>query len=106
MASASAYTCFTVATGRSTLAAVSAPLIRHGLRLIVICGPRISQDVAGVLATDPVLRFERLPAGWAVRDLASGHVYASGQDQTPASSSDVAYLSRLHRPDGDGTVIV
>jgi hypothetical protein len=41
-----------------------------------------------------------------VRDLASGHVYASGQDQTPASSSDVAYLSRLHRPDGDGTVIV
>jgi hypothetical protein len=74
--------------------------------LIVICGPRISQDVAGVLATDPSLQFERLPSGCAVRDLASGNVYASGQDETPATSSDVAYLGRLRRPDGQGTVIV
>ena len=74
--------------------------------LVVICGPRISQDVTGVLETDPSLQFERLPAGWAVRDVASGNVYASGQDETPASSSDIAYLSRLRRPDGQGTLIV
>ena len=60
----------------------------------------------GVLATDPVLRFERLPAGWAVRDLGSGKVYASGQDQAPTRSSDVAYLSRLRRPDDQCTVVV
>jgi hypothetical protein len=74
--------------------------------LVVICGPRISSDVAGVLATDPILKFERLPAGWAVRDTRTGDVYASGQDETPASASDVAYLSRLGRPDGNGTVII
>ncbi|MEV4261265.1 helix-turn-helix domain-containing protein [Kribbella sp. NPDC049584] len=74
--------------------------------LIVICGPRISSDVAGVLETDPVLKFERLTAGWAVRDTRSGDVYASGQDDEPPTASDVAYLSRLRRPDGNGVVIV
>jgi hypothetical protein len=41
--------------------------------LIVICGPRLSHDVANVLAQDPVLRFERAPDGlWTLRDLKTG----------------------------------
>jgi hypothetical protein len=75
--------------------------------LVVICGPRISKPVAQVLAQDPRLQFERGPDGpWTLVDRQSGQVYRSGQDQTPPTNTDVAYLSRLPRPDGQGSLIV
>ncbi|MFI7025254.1 sigma-70 family RNA polymerase sigma factor [Micromonospora sp. NPDC049900] len=75
--------------------------------LIVICGPRISQPVADVLSQDRRLSFERAPDGpWMLVDRKAGNTYRSGQDQTPPQNSDVAYLGRLPRPDGKGSLIV
>ncbi len=73
--------------------------------LVVICGPRISHDVAGVLDTDPDLRFKKLDTGWALEDRTTGQVYKSGPDDD-GRPCDVAYLGRLRRPDGDGMLIV
>ncbi|MER7587150.1 hypothetical protein ABTW72_06395 [Micromonospora sp. NPDC127501] len=73
----------------------------------MICGPRISEPVAQVLAQDPVLQFERASDGpWTLVDRRTGVVYRSGQDQDPPTTSDVAYLGRLPRPDGQGSLIV
>lgn len=74
--------------------------------LIVICGPRISKDVAGVLAADPALQFEELASGWALRDRRTGRLYKSGQDEEDPQPYDIAYLGRLERPDGKGRLIV
>jgi hypothetical protein len=78
-------------------------LNRHGL--VVICGPRISREVAGVLDTDPDLRFTKLDTGWALEDRTTGAVYKSGTDDD-GRPYDVAYLGRLRRPDGNGMLIV
>lgn len=75
--------------------------------LVVICGPRISAPVAQVLAQDPVLQFERASDGpWTLVDRNTGTVYRSRQDQTPGRAWDVAYLGRLPRPDGQGSLLV
>jgi len=80
-------------------------LNREGL--VVICGPRLSKPVANVLAQDPVLRFARPKGGpYMLVDARAGKTHKSGSDETPASPSDVAYLGRLSRPDGAGTVLV
>jgi hypothetical protein len=74
--------------------------------LIVICGPRLSTVMADLFAADPVLKWEQAPDGpWALRDTATGMLYRSGADEAPAAARDVAYLGRLPRPDGDGTVL-
>src|SRR6266545_8410742 len=73
--------------------------------LVVICGPRISRDVAGVLDTDPDLRFKKVATGWALEDRTTGEVYMSGPDDDERPY-DVAYLGRLRRPDGNGMLIV
>jgi hypothetical protein len=75
--------------------------------LIVICGPRLSDVVAGVLAQDPVIRFERAADGpWTLHDQAADKHYRSGSDSNPPRSWDVAYLGRLPRPDGQGLVMI
>ncbi len=75
--------------------------------LVVICGPRISRTVADVLAQDKQLQFERATDGpWTLVDRSTGTTYRSGQDQEPQRDWDVAYLGRLPRPDGEGTVVV
>ncbi len=75
--------------------------------LVVICGPRLSKDVASVLATDPVLKFEKTPDGvWTLRDQRSGQTFRSGPDRRPPVPNDIAYLGRLPRPDGQGSLIV
>ena len=80
-------------------------LNREGL--VVICGPRLSAPVAKVIATDPALRFQKAPDGpWTLQDVRSGQSYRSGPDCEPPLPRDVAYLGRLTRPDGKGTVIV
>lgn len=73
--------------------------------LIVMCGPRISADVAAVLDTDPDLRFTKLDTGWALEDRTTGKIYKSGQDDD-GRPYDVGYLGRLNRPDGKGKLIV
>jgi hypothetical protein len=75
--------------------------------LVVICGPRLSEDVAGVLRHDPVIAFERAPDGlWILRDQSTGMLYRSGQDSADRAPVDYAYLGRLERPDGQGNVLV
>ena len=83
----------------------SIDLNRDGL--VVISGPRISPAVASVLAQDDDLRFERAPDGpWTLRDVRTGATYRSGWDNDPPEQFDFAYLGRLPRPDGAGTVLV
>ena len=75
--------------------------------LVVVCGPRLSEDVAGVMAQDPFVGFERAEDGpWTLVDHTTGKRYRSGQDSQPQRPTDVAYLARLPRPDGRGSVLV
>jgi hypothetical protein len=74
--------------------------------LIVVCGPRPSQDMARLYEADPVFAWERAADGpWTLRDTRTGEVYRSGSDSDPARPYDAAYLGRLPRPDGKGHVI-
>jgi hypothetical protein len=75
--------------------------------LIVICGPRLSPAVAGVLAQDKAVHFERASDGpWTLVDRTTDQVYRSGEDEDPATDRDFAYLGRLPRPDGNGSLMV
>lgn len=79
-------------------------LNRNGL--VVVCGPRMSQEMGEAYAQDPVLRWERAEDGpWTVVDSRTGTVYRSGQDSDPARPYDVGYLGRLPRPDGAGSLL-
>ncbi|MFD5662484.1 sigma-70 family RNA polymerase sigma factor [Streptomyces hirsutus] len=79
-------------------------LNRNGL--VVVCGPRMSQEMWETYAQDPVLRWERAEDGpWTVVDRRTGTVYRSGQDSGPARPYDVGYLGRLPRPDGAGSLL-
>jgi hypothetical protein len=73
--------------------------------LIVICGPRMSAAMRTAYDTDPAIRWEHGRSGWALRDTVTGILHRSGSDDDPARSRDVAYLGRLRRPDGNGTVL-
>ncbi len=75
--------------------------------LVVVCGPHHSPAVAEVLAQDPNVGFERAGDGpWTLVERRTGTVHRSGQDETPARPRDVAYLGRLPRPDGHGSMLV
>ncbi|MBL3666625.1 sigma-70 family RNA polymerase sigma factor [Streptomyces sp. M2CJ-2] len=74
--------------------------------LVVVCGPRMSQDMWNTYAQDPVLRWEKAEDGpWTVVDRLTGTVHRSGQDSDPARSYDIGYLGRLPRPDGKGSLL-
>ncbi|MFD3897269.1 sigma-70 family RNA polymerase sigma factor [Streptomyces cellulosae] len=74
--------------------------------LVVVCGPRMSQDMWNTYAQDPVLRWERAEDGpWTVVDRLTGTVHRSGQDSDPARPYDIGYLGRLPRPDGKGSLL-
>ncbi|MET4659410.1 cell division protein FtsL [Streptomyces sp. PvP037] len=74
--------------------------------LVVVCGPRMSQEMWDTYAQDPVLRWERAEDGpWTVVDRQTGTVHRSGQDSDPARPYDVGYLGRLSRPDGGGSLL-
>jgi len=75
--------------------------------VVAICGPRISRVIGNVLATDPILRFTREDGGpWMVHDRSTGLTHASGIDHEPPQPFDIAYLGRLRRPDGQGTIMI
>lgn len=74
--------------------------------LVLVCGPRMSEQMRNLYATDPVLKWEQADDGvWMIRDTRTDVTYRSGQDQDPARAYDVAYLGRLARPDRAGTVL-
>jgi hypothetical protein len=74
--------------------------------LIVICGPRLSGAMGELYQADPVIAWEQAPDGpWTLRDTKTGRLYRSGADEIPPVAHDVAYLGRLPRPDGQGTVM-
>ncbi|MEU3818014.1 sigma-70 family RNA polymerase sigma factor [Streptomyces sp. NPDC030392] len=76
--------------------------------LIVVCGPKTSPVTAASLAADPRLSYETLTDGrWALIDRQTGKTYTSPSDD-PAEPrlSDIAYLGRLPRPDGQGTFLL
>ena len=75
--------------------------------LVVICGPRLSRHTAVVLEQDPNLRFVTAPDGcWTIQDRRTGTTHRSGIDQENIADFDVAYLGRLPRPDGTGTLMI
>ncbi|MFD0367330.1 sigma-70 family RNA polymerase sigma factor [Streptomyces sp. NPDC127114] len=76
--------------------------------LIVVCGPKTSPVTAAALQADPRLSFETLPDGrWALIERDSGETYTSPSDHPDSPApSDVAYLGRLPRPDGQGTFLL
>lgn len=76
--------------------------------LIVICGPKISATVAKTLTADPVLRFHEDEHGrWFLVDQRIGQTYRSPSDDlTDPQPGDIAYLARLPRPDGQGTILL
>jgi cell division protein FtsL len=74
--------------------------------LVIVCGPRMSQDMWNTYAQDPVLRWEKVEDGpWTVVDRLTGTVHRSGQDSDPARPYDIGYLGRLPRPDGKGSLL-
>lgn len=75
--------------------------------LVVICGPRLSRHTAAVLDEDPVIRFvEDFDGCWTIHDRRTGMTHRSGMDEVAAVDLDVAYLGRLSRPDGMGTLMI
>ncbi|GAA2780586.1 sigma-70 family RNA polymerase sigma factor [Streptomyces showdoensis] len=76
--------------------------------LIVVCGPKTSPVTAEALARDPRLSFETLPDGrWALIERDSGTVHTSpSDDPDDPAPTDIAYLGRLPRPDGQGTFLL
>ncbi|MFK4117900.1 sigma-70 family RNA polymerase sigma factor [Streptomyces longwoodensis] len=74
--------------------------------LVVVCGPRMSQQMWDTYAQDPVLNWEQAENGpWTIVDRRTGEVYRSGQDSDPARSYDVGYVGKLPRPDGKGSLL-
>ncbi|MEU2155659.1 sigma-70 family RNA polymerase sigma factor [Streptomyces sp. NPDC019396] len=75
--------------------------------LVIVCGPKTSPEAAAALSQDPRLSFEPLPDGrWALTERESGKIYTSPSDDPDPAPTDVAYLGRLPRPDGQGTFIL
>lgn len=73
--------------------------------LLVICGPRMSPAMRGIYDRDPVIRWDRDDKGWFLQDTRAGTVYRSGSQGESRQPTDSAYLGRLPRPDGKGTII-
>jgi transcriptional regulator with XRE-family HTH domain len=75
--------------------------------IVAICGPRISAAIGAILATDPVLAFVHSDRGpWTLLNRRTGRTHISGMDLEPPAPFDVAYLGRLRRPDGQGTIMI
>lgn len=74
--------------------------------LLVVCGPKLSPPVASVLSSDPVIQFDQTEDGrFFLRDLRTDQRYDSPGDVS-RRQADYAYLARLERPDGQGTVTI
>jgi hypothetical protein len=75
--------------------------------LIVICGPGTSPTIAELLQCDPALDYSQRPDGrWTIIDRRSGREFRSPFDNNPPENRDIAYLGRLHRPDGRPFILI
>lgn len=61
--------------------------------LFVICGPKSSPAVAGLLDTDPRLTIEHDEDGWFIKDRQTQEQHRSPMD-TSGANADVAYVAR------------
>ncbi|RJQ66270.1 sigma-70 family RNA polymerase sigma factor [Pseudonocardiaceae bacterium YIM PH 21723] len=68
--------------------------------LTVICGPRLSPQLAQILESDSNLSFEKDQFGWYLVDHGAGRIHRSPADN--GEPADYAYLGRFPRPDGKG----
>ncbi|TDD74833.1 sigma-70 family RNA polymerase sigma factor [Actinomadura rubrisoli] len=75
--------------------------------LVVICGPKSSPVTAETLRGDPVLNFSELTDGrWAITERATSTAHTSpSDDPNDPRETDIAYLGRLPRPDGQGSFL-
>ncbi|WP_092258618.1 hypothetical protein [Corynebacterium cystitidis] len=67
--------------------------------LIVICGPKSSDDVAHALATDPRFQFVKRESQWVIHDALADMEYESPMD-VDGSDVDIAYIARARRKAG------
>lgn len=72
--------------------------------LVVVCGPRLSPNVAQILDGDPHWGFDK-DQHWYLREHHSGRTWHSPIDADPPTSGDYCYLARIPRPDQRGTVL-
>ena len=73
--------------------------------LVVVCGPRLSPNVAEILDGDPHYGFAKAENWYLYERARGGRSFPSPIDGDPATSDDVAYLGRLPRPDRRGTFL-
>jgi transcriptional regulator with XRE-family HTH domain len=75
--------------------------------LVAICGPKSSATMRQIIDTDPALEFSPdAQDRWRLRDRATGQEHHSPIDLDPDAGQDVAYLARLHRPDGRPLLVI
>jgi hypothetical protein len=75
--------------------------------LVVICGPGTSPAIGDVLRSDSALDYTQRSDGlWTIIDRESGRELRSPFDDDPPAARDIAYLGRLHRPDGRPFILI
>lgn len=74
--------------------------------LVVICGPKSSEDAARLLAEDPWFTYGPDEHGvWRIVERDTGVEHRSPMDTGASDREDIAYLARRPRPDGRGTLL-
>ena len=75
--------------------------------LVAICGPKSSPVIRSLIAADPVYDFSPDNHGqWRILDRRSGTAFASPIDEATPGTADVAYVARLHRPNGRRFLVI
>jgi len=74
--------------------------------LVVICGPGTSPTIGELLRSDPTLDYsQRADGTWTIVDRESSREFRSPIDDG-STDRDIAYLGRLHRPDGRPFILI
>lgn len=75
--------------------------------MVVICGPKSSPQAAELIATDPFFEFKTNEQGhWQIVERSTGWVFGSPIDKDPPEESDIAYVARLPRGEGQRPVLL
>ncbi|WP_216911855.1 sigma factor-like helix-turn-helix DNA-binding protein [Nocardia noduli] len=69
---------------------------------IIVCGPASAPVARNLLATDPLLAFDRTDQGWSIIDIREGAKHFSPY-RTDGTHRDIGYLSR--RVDGNRVIV-
>jgi hypothetical protein len=76
-------------------------LNRHGL--LVVCGPRLSPQIADILPANDEIVFDHDEDGWFLVDTVAGKGWRSPQEN--GQPADIGLLARLPRPDQHGNFL-